>query len=187
MPFLPDNIHLIAAHCANLFVDILVVVNCILLGSSYFNPSEYRIVNLTGMAVIRAVSICRCAWLRGGFRLLCGLRYGGFICWLLAGISKVILCFGRRIRFSLTSLVLGAAVGKTGGCASLILENHCLSIVGRRACCLRTLRGGRREGCIRVGIFLLGIRHIGALCGGGSKIPFRLPCQEVGACKDGYA
>lgn len=187
MSFLPDNIHLIAAHRADLLVDVAVAVDIVLLDAAWRYPSEYRIVNLTGVAVIRIVSACRCAWLRGGRWFFSGLRYGGFIFRLIVGISKVIICFGRRIRFFLTDLILGAAVGKTGGCTRFILGNHCLSIVGRRARRLRALRSGRREGCICVGIFLPGIRHIGAFCGNGSKIPFRLSCQEVGACKDGYA
>lgn len=99
MPFLPDNIHLIAAHGADLLVDVTVAVDIVLLYVAWRYPSEYRIVNLTGMAVIRIVSACRCAWLRGGCRLFCGLRYGGFIFRLFVGISKVIICFGRRIRF----------------------------------------------------------------------------------------
>ena len=98
MPFLPDNIHLIAAHRADLLVDVTVAVDIVLLGIPHINPSEYRIVNLTGVAVIRIVSACRSAWLRGGRRFFSGLRYGGFIFRLIVGISKVIICFGRRIR-----------------------------------------------------------------------------------------
>lgn len=98
MPFLPDNIHLIAAHRADLLVDVTVAVDIVLLYVAWRYPSEYRIVNLTGVAVIRIVSACRRAWLRGGRRFFSGLRHGGFIFRLIVGISKVIICFGRRIR-----------------------------------------------------------------------------------------
>ena len=56
MPFLPDNIHLIAAHRADLLVDVTVAVDIVLLYVAWRYPSEYRIVNLTGVAVIRIVS-----------------------------------------------------------------------------------------------------------------------------------
>ena len=90
----------VAAHGADLLVDVTVAVDIVLLSIPHINPSEYRIVNLTGVAVIRIVSACRCAWLRGGRWFFSGLRYGGFIFRLIVGISKIILCFGRRIRFS---------------------------------------------------------------------------------------
>lgn len=61
MPFLPDNIHLIAAHRADLLVDVTIAVDIVLLYVAWRYPSEYRIVNLTGVAVIRIVSACRSA------------------------------------------------------------------------------------------------------------------------------
>ena len=44
MPFLPDNIHLIAAHHADLLVDVTVAVDIVLLYAAWRYPSEYRIV-----------------------------------------------------------------------------------------------------------------------------------------------
>lgn len=68
-----DCYDLIAAHSADLFVDVIVAVDIVLLYVVWCYPSEYRIVNLTGMAIICAAS----ARGRVLFRLLGG-------CWFIS-------------------------------------------------------------------------------------------------------
>lgn len=56
--------YLISAHSTDLLIDVTIAVDIILLCITHINPSEYRIINLTGVAVICAASAFRCALFR---------------------------------------------------------------------------------------------------------------------------
>lgn len=180
----------VAAHGADLLVDVAAAVDAVLLYAAGRYPAEDRIVDLSGVAVIGALggrpcpgASCRIVLFRHR-----RLRLGGRVIFRhLVGIGDVIRGLRRGGRFFLTALLFCAAVGEARGGAGLILREDCLGVVGGCACYLGALRGGGRKGRIRIGIFLPCICHAGPLCGRRGEVCLRLPCQEPGACEDGHA
>ena len=93
------SICLVAAHGTNLFVDVAVAVNVVLLYAAGGHPSKDRIIDLSGMAVIRASASrwCPCPGTAGGI-ILRGCRClldGRVIFRLLVRICDIIRGHGR--------------------------------------------------------------------------------------------
>ena len=73
----------VAAHCADLLVDVPVAVDAVLLYAAGSHPAEYRIIDLSGMAAVSGIPGTACGiflWRsgclldgRGVFRLPAGI------------------------------------------------------------------------------------------------------------------